>query len=78
MVVHLAIAAHKKAIVTGKEGLIGRHGVVLKIMDHRVVVRVMGEIWEANSTHKLHPEQPIRVTKVSGLVLTVEPDHNNK
>jgi len=69
----VALKSHKKAIVTGIEGLIGSEGIVLSVMNQQIAVRVLGEIWEATSLHVLNPEQRIRVTKVQGLVLTVEP-----
>lgn len=69
----LAIRSHKRAIVTGKEGLIGAEGVILSIMNQQIVVRVLGEIWEARSLTLLNPGDKVRVTKVTGLILSVEP-----
>jgi membrane-bound serine protease (ClpP class) len=73
MIVSLAVKSHKKSVVTGKEGLIGMHGMVLNVMNEQVVVRVLGEIWEARCAHALERGQAIKVTHVNGLVLTVEP-----
>ena len=72
LVLNLAIRSHKRAIITGQEGLIGSHGTVLSVDNERLVVRVMGEIWDAKSTNTLKPGNKVRVTDVQGLVLTVE------
>ena len=72
-VLSIAIRSHKKAIVSGKEGLIGEEGVVLSVMNEQVVVRVLGEIWDARSTKMLKEGQHIRIIGVKGLMLFVEP-----
>lgn len=73
ILLNLAIRSHKKGIVTGQEGLIGMEGVVLEVMNQQIVVRVLGEIWEARSTHILARGQKIKVVDVHGLTLTVKP-----
>lgn len=73
LIANLAMRSHKKTIVTGKEGLIGSEGTVFSIMNQQIVVRVLGEIWEAKSSHELQEGQKIKVTNIQGLVLTVEP-----
>lgn len=72
-IVRLAILSHKKAVITGQEGIIGKHGVVIKINSHLIKVKVLGEIWDATSSAPLQPEQRIQVTQINGLLLTVEP-----
>ncbi len=73
VVLNLAIRSHKKAIITGKEGLIGSEGVVLSVMNEQVIVRVLGEIWEARSPVMLQEGQKIKVVGINGLMLLVEP-----
>ena len=73
MVVALAIRSHKKAVVTGQEGLIGSEGVVLSVTGEQVVIRVMGEIWEAETDALLQPGQHVMVKQIHGLNLIVEP-----
>lgn len=73
MIVSLAIQSHKRAIVTGKEGLIGAEGIVLSIMNDQIIVRVLGEIWEAHASRPLQQGQKIKVVNVHGLILVVEP-----
>jgi membrane-bound serine protease (ClpP class) len=72
VVLTLAIRSHKKAIVTGQEGLIGERGTVVSVMNKQIIVRVMGELWEATSPTMLYPGQAIVVTKINGLQLEVK------
>ena len=69
----LAVRSQRKKIVSGREALIGMEGEVLKYMDQQLMVRIQGEIWQAQAGKILHPGQKIRVLKVTGLLLTVEP-----
>jgi len=73
MLLNLSLRAHKKAILTGKEGLIGSEGIVLSVMNEQVTVSVFGEIWNASSHIALRNGEKIKVTAVQGLTLTVEP-----
>ncbi len=73
MLAFLVMQSRKKTIVTGKEGLIGREAEVLSVIHHQVVVRVLGEIWQAKSKSPVHPHQQVRVINIEGLVLEVEP-----
>lgn len=69
----LAVRSQKKAIVSGREALIGMEGVVLNVHNQQVIVRVAGEIWEARSDVLLDRDQKIKVVKVEGLTLIVAP-----
>lgn len=73
VVLTVVFRSHKKNIVTGKEGLIGSHGIVIEMMNEQIAVRVLGEIWAATSTARLQIGEEIIVTQIKGLVLTVEP-----
>lgn len=73
VIVSLALKSQKKVIVTGREGLISSEGSVTRIVGDEIIVQVLGEIWEARSTHKLHVGQKIKVTSLEGLILKVEP-----
>lgn len=76
IIVNIAIRAYKRAVVTGKEGLIGKHGKVIILTDKQMKVRVLGEIWDADSKEKLVLDQPIKVIGIRGLKLRVEPLQN--
>jgi len=73
IVISLAIKSHKRKIVSGREGLIGKEGVVLSVMNTQITVRVLGEIWEAKSSRMLNEGDEIRVTGINGLILIIEP-----
>ncbi len=65
----LAMRAQLKKASTGSEGLVGQKGVVVAPGQ----VRVVGELWRAHSARPLEPGQEVIVTKVEGLLLSVEP-----
>lgn len=73
MIVGLAIRSHKRAIVTGSEGLINSEGVVISVTTNQIHVQVLGEIWEAQSSSVLEPGMTVKIVKVKGLTLMVEP-----
>ena len=72
VVLTLALRARKRAIVTGQEGLIGAKGTVVNVTNKKMIVRVLGELWDAKSHASLYPGQEIVVTKVEGLSLEVK------
>lgn len=76
VIVRLAIQSQKKKVMTGQEGLIGQEGIVLNVTNERAVVRIMGELWEANSIMPLHRGDKVKVTHLKGLTLIVAPLHN--
>jgi membrane-bound serine protease (ClpP class) len=78
IIISLTISSLRKAVVTGKEALIGSDGVVLNVTHEHIAVRVLGEIWEATSNHALKSGDIIKVTNIQGLVLTVEPLRHHK
>jgi membrane-bound serine protease (ClpP class) len=70
-----AMKARRRPVVTGREQMIGSHGVVVDDADGDGWVRVHSELWRARSTHPLASGQTVRVTGKDGLVLTVVPTH---
>lgn len=69
----IAIRSQKKAIITGKEGLIGSQGTVLNIMNQQITVKINGELWDAISHQPLERGERVKVTHLHGLQLTVVP-----
>lgn len=59
----------------GREGMIGASAVVVSKLGPRsgakYVVRVRGELWNADSSDDLKPGQQVTITAVVGLTLTV-------
>ena len=74
-VVAKALAMRHLPPAQGPEAVVGREGVVLAGgLDPEGVVRVAAEEWKAKTGSAPIPEgAPIRVTRLDGLVLTVEP-----
>jgi membrane-bound serine protease (ClpP class) len=70
-----AMKARRRPVVTGREQMIGSHGVVVDNAEGEGWVRVRSELWRARSAHPLASGQAVRVTAKDGLVLTVVPAH---
>lgn len=69
----LAARARRRPVVSGREDLLGAEGVVLHDMEKEGWARVRGETWRVVSRVPLASGQPVRVTRLDGLTLTVEP-----
>ena len=70
-----AMKARRRPVVSGREQMIGSHGVVVDNAEGEDWVRVHSELWRARSAHPLASGQTVRVTGKEGLVLTVVPTH---
>lgn len=68
VVTWLAMRAQLSRGATGAEGLVGRSGVMVSAGK----ARVLGELWNVKGPEGLAPGEPVRVTKLEGLTLTVE------
>jgi membrane-bound serine protease (ClpP class) len=70
----LALRAHRQPPVTGIEGMIGDIGRARDDIAPGAAgqVDIHGEIWRAQSATPIAAGQPVRVTAVDGLTLTVE------
>ena len=71
----LAMKSQRLKPVSGVEGLVGERGRALTPVspDQLGQINVHGEIWRATSASLIPPGQDVRVTKVTGLTLFVEP-----
>jgi membrane-bound serine protease (ClpP class) len=63
-----------RPIVAGREQMIDSAGSVLDWQGIQGRVRVRGELWNARSTTPLRRGQQVRVKRIDGLTLHVEPD----
>lgn len=70
----MVIRAHKRAIITGREGIIGHDGVVITVNNEQIIVRVLGELWEAKGNKSIQPGDKVKVTSIKGLILHIEPN----
>jgi membrane-bound serine protease (ClpP class) len=69
----ISVRAICKEIVCGSEALIGAEGTVLEYTTIKCRVSIHGEHWLAHSIFPLQTGQAVRVLKLTGLALTVEP-----
>jgi membrane-bound serine protease (ClpP class) len=72
-VVTLALKARKRAVVSGREFMIGAVGEALTSFADRGRVRVQGEEWQARTRVPIAQGQRVRVVGIEGLTLIVEP-----
>jgi membrane-bound serine protease (ClpP class) len=70
----LFIRSRRRPVVSGAEELPGSLGEVLADMEGEGWARVHGETWRVRCRAPLRKGQTIRVTRVDGLVLEVEPE----
>lgn len=62
----------RRKVQTGVENLVGRTGVAAERLAPSGHVRVLGEIWEANSSSEVPRGARVRVVAVNDLILEVE------
>ncbi len=74
LVVMLAIRARRRAVVSGREEMIGSTGRVLDWQGRAGHVRVHGEVWRARAKRPLSPRGRVRIAEIDGLTLVVEPE----
>ncbi|TVQ41177.1 MAG: nodulation protein NfeD [Geminicoccaceae bacterium] len=71
-VLAMALKAYRRRTVTGADALIGEVGRVVRWTGERGLVHVAGENWQSHGPAGLAAGQTIVVTKVDGLILTVD------
>jgi membrane-bound serine protease (ClpP class) len=69
----LAIRARRNKVTTGSQGLIGETGIAQTDLSPAGTVFVHGELWRARSRQPVANGEQVRVTRVTGLQLEVEP-----
>ncbi len=69
----IALKARRNKVVTGEQGLIGETGIARTDLSPQGKVTLHGEIWDAVATASVAVGQGVRVQKIDGLTLTVEP-----
>ena len=71
----LVLRSRKWKAATGREELIGSQGVVVKLLQSGAegLVRVHGELWQAEAAEPVQEGKTVRVVRVEGLKLHVEP-----
>ncbi len=69
----LVLRARRNKVVTGEQGLVGTVGVVRSPLTPQGKVFVNGELWDAYSSVPVQIGEQVRVVRVDGLALQVEP-----
>lgn len=71
-VISLAVRAQLRRPVTGREAMIGHQGTAATDIHEEGKVLIKGELWNARSEGPIEKGEPVVVTGVEGLNLTVE------
>jgi membrane-bound serine protease (ClpP class) len=69
----LARKSMKQPVVTGTQGMIGARAEAIGSFSDNGTVQYGGEIWKARTQAPVRAGQAVRILKVDGLVLWVEP-----
>jgi membrane-bound serine protease (ClpP class) len=75
-IVSFAVKARRRPVVSGAEALLREHAEAVESFRRQGFVRVHGEIWTAVSPEPVHEGQRLRIRKVDGLTLQVEPERD--
>ncbi len=73
ILMRFAWKATRSKSVTGEEGLVNSIGVARTDLEPKGTVLVHGELWEARAEQRIPAGSRVRVRKVDGLTLVVEP-----
>jgi len=77
-VVGFGIRAQRRNVVTGIEGLVGKIGEVMEILSPTGIIKVQGEIWNAESlAGTIDKGEKVRIKEMKNLKLFVEKINNS-
>ncbi len=71
--IYVYLRWRKVKSMTGHEALVGTRGVAMTELDPKGQAKIKGQIWSVTSTEVTAKGEPVVVTEVEGLHLTVEP-----
>jgi membrane-bound serine protease (ClpP class) len=72
-IVSFAVRARRRPVVSGVEGLAREIGEAVESFDRKGLVTVHGELWSAVSSEPVTAGQRVRIRKIDGLTIEVEP-----
>jgi membrane-bound serine protease (ClpP class) len=72
-IVSFAVRARRRPVVSGAEGLLLEVAEATEDFERHGLVRVQGELWQAVSREPVRAGQRLRIRKVDGLTVEVEP-----
>ncbi len=78
LIARLALMSHRRAVVTGREQMLGSQGKVENWSGSSGQVFIHGEYWNAVASGPLTPGSHVRVIGIEGLTLTVGPTAADK
>jgi membrane-bound serine protease (ClpP class) len=61
------------AAKSGVETMIGMTGVTITDCDPDGQIKIKGQIWKAHANEKIDAGEPVRITGIDGLLLTIAP-----
>lgn len=68
---YLIMRAMRRPVMTGREEILRESGTVIEARERRIQIRVRNELWNAESSDKLHPGDAVEITGMQGLMLQV-------
>jgi membrane-bound serine protease (ClpP class) len=74
LIVGMIVRGHRRPVVSGREDLIGARGEALGDFENEGWARVRGERWRVRCAEPVHSGERLRVTRIHGLVLDVQPE----
>lgn len=72
LILHLAVEARARPVVSGREELIGKETIVIIDAQQHIWVRADGELWQVRSKQPLLAGQSVKITGLDGNKLVVE------
>jgi membrane-bound serine protease (ClpP class) len=72
-VMMMLVRSRSRPVVSGPEEMVGSTGKVIDWEGHEGTVRVHGEVWNARAARALDTGRAVRVEKIDGLTLVVQP-----
>ena len=72
-IVSFAVRARRRPVVSGREGMLRERAEAVEAFENRGLVRVHGELWNAVTHRPVQAGQALRIVRIDGLTLEVEP-----
>jgi membrane-bound serine protease (ClpP class) len=72
-IVSFAVRARRRPVVSGQEGLLREQAEAVEAFTSHGLVRVHGELWNAVTRRPVQAGQVLRIVRIDGLTLEVEP-----
>ncbi|MBL6952158.1 MAG: nodulation protein NfeD [Alphaproteobacteria bacterium] len=77
-VLTMLVRSRRRPVVSGPEEMVGSTGQVIDWEGHAGTVRVHGEVWNARAARAIDAGRQVRVEKIDGLTLVVQPQSKRR